>query len=328
MKVPGSIRHIYEDQKATNERLKKKVDQRILGFKDSKWHYESRVKGLVSFALKIETGWFVEPKALEDFFACTIVVANASELNQAEGLIREHFTLRKRKPKLKKRTHKAPEEFPFDDLRLYVTVRDDPASPPTGLSDITFEVQIKTFLQHAWAIATHDLMYKSDEVDWSKQRIAYQVKAMLEHAEVSIQEAKKLATSSVLAKEDRRTNTLKAGIKLLKTQWSQDELPSDVQRLAKNIINLLELLHLNVVHLEAILNARKAHRGGFHPLNLSPYGTVVQYLFEAERDRMQQLLTDDRNQARVLIPSEIELPPTFDPRTFRNAVFVDLDKVA
>ena len=83
MKVSGSIRCIYDDQKATNERLKKMVDRRILGFKDSRWHYESRVKELVSFALKIETGRFEEPATLEDFFACVVVVANASELKQA-----------------------------------------------------------------------------------------------------------------------------------------------------------------------------------------------------------------------------------------------------
>ena len=325
MKVPGSIRRIYHDQKATIERLKEMVDNRILGLKDSRWHYESRVKELVSFALKIETGRFEEPADLEDFFACTIVVANASELNQAEKLIRKNFKLRERRPKVKKTTHKIPETFSFDDLRLYVTVRGDPTMPPTDLSEIVFEVQIKTFLQHAWAIATHDLVFKSDEVDWGKQRIAYQVKAMLEHAEVSIQEAGRLAKSSVLAKEDRRTKEIKAGINLLKSQWSQGELPSDVRRLAENIIALIKQLHLDVAQLDTILKNKKEYRGGFHPLNLSPYGTVVQYLFEAEQDQMQQLLTGNRGQAKVLIPSEIELPRTSDTKTFRNAIFINPD---
>lgn len=325
MKVPRSIRLIYEDQKTTNEQLKGMVDKRILGLKDSRWHYESRVKELVSFALKIETGRFEKPEALEDFFACTIVVANSSELQRAEKLIRENFTLRGRKPKAKKRTLKTPETFPFDDLRLYVTVRDDPAMspPPPGLSGIVFEVQIKTFLQHAWSIATHDLVYKSDEVDWGKQRIAYQVKAMLEHAEVSIQEAGKLAKSSALAKEDRRTKKIKAGIGLLKSQWDQDKLPSDMRRLAENIVALLELLQLDITRLEVILKDKKDDRGGAHPENLSPYGAVVQYLFEAELDQMQRLLTGDCGKAKVLIPSEIVLPSTCNSATFKNAVFVN-----
>ncbi len=323
MKIARSISRIYEDQKDKNKRLKEKVDKRILGLKRRRWHYESRVKESVSFALKIETGRFKQPAALEDFFACTIVVANASELNQAEKLICDNFTLSRRRPKAKKSTDKAPDAFPFDDLRLYVTVRDDYTMPPTDLSGIVFEVQIKTFLQHAWAIATHDLVYKSNEVDWGKQRIAFQLKAMLEHAELSIQEANMLAESSVLAKEDLRTKRIKAGIDLLKSQWSQDELPHDVRRLAENIITLLTLLNLDISHLENIIRDDKARRGGYQMANLSPYGTVVQYLFTAEQDRMQRLLTDESVSAKVLIPSEIVLPQTCDPATFRNALFVN-----
>src|SRR5207247_360952 len=113
---------------------------------------------------------------------------NSTEIDQAEALIRENFTVNERRPRQRDRTHKAPHAFPFDDLRLYVRVPNTPASPPTDLVGILFEVQIKTFLQHAWSIATHDLLYKADDANWNKERIAYQIKAMLEHAEISIQE--------------------------------------------------------------------------------------------------------------------------------------------
>ena len=324
MKVPRSIRNIYYDHKPMNERLKELVDRHIRGLKDTRWHYESRVKELVSFALKIETGRFDEPAALEDFFACTIVVANAIELKQAESLICEHFLLRERRPQ-QNLTHKAPESFLFDDLRLYVTVRDDPTVPPTSLSGITFEVQIKTFLQHAWAIATHDLVYKIDNVNWGKQRIAYQVKAMLEHAEISIQEAETLAMSRILAREDRRTKQIKAGIFLLKSQWEREQLPTDLRRLAENIVNLLGPLDLDIQRLGTILTENKAIRGGFHLANLSPYGTIVQYLFTSEQERMRRFLTDDRVSTKVLIPAEVELPPTSDPATYRNSIFVNTE---
>ena len=322
MKVPASIRRAYDAQKATNDSLKKKIDRLILGFKNSRWHYESRVKELVSFALKIESGRVEDPMALEDFFACTVVVANASELRQAEDLICSNFALRERRPGTKLIAN-APETFSFDDLRLYVMVRDDAAVPPTDLSGIVFEVQIKTFLQHAWVIATHDLVYKSDEVDWGKQRIAYEIRAMLELAEVSIQEAGKLATSKLLAKTDQQTEMIKVGINLLKSHWDQDELPSDMRRLSENIIALLTLLELDVSRLETILDANRASRGGYHLANLSPYGTIVQYLFEAEQDRMQKVLTVDGVSTRVLIPSEIKLPTTAAVATLRNAVLVN-----
>lgn len=322
MKVPASIRRLYEDQKGVNDRLQRAVDERITGLKNPRWHYESRVKELPSFALKVESGRFSDPRALEDFFACTIVVANATEIDKAERLVRDNFTVGSRRPRHADQTHKAPDAFPFDDLRLYVTLPEDPALPPTDLTGVVFEIQIKTFLQHAWSIATHDLVYKTDDLNWSTQRIAYQIKAMLEHAEVSIQEAERLATSNILAKEDPRTTAIKKGIVLLKSQWGADELPEDVRLLATNVSDLLKALRVNVDRLQQILVTGKSQRGGAHPANLSPYCTVVQYLFHAEQVKMTALLSDPDSRIKVLIPEEIELPVDVDRDTLTNAIFV------
>jgi len=319
MKVPASIRRIYEDQRAANDRLKTTVDERMRGIKDGRWHYVSRVKELDSFALKIESGRFRNPAALEDFFACTIVVANATEIAQAEKLVNENFAVQERRPARSDKTHKAASAFPFDDLRIYAALPNSLAEPPTDLREIVFETQIKTFLQHAWSIATHDLLYKTDDANWSKERIAYQIKAMLEHAEISIQGAEVLASSGVLAKEDPGTTAIKRGIALVKSQWASDELPADVRRLASNITTLNDALQLDAGRLEEILHDGKA-RAGAHPANLSPYATVVQYLFRAEPDRMISLLTKE-SRTRILIPEEIELPEKIDRAQIKNAVF-------
>src|SRR5258707_14772802 len=106
MKIPGSIRQMHEDQKAVNDRLKIVVDEHMTGLKRLRWHYESRVKELTSFALKIESGRFQNPEALEDFFACTLVVANATEIVEAERLVRENFMVKERRPKRIVKTHK------------------------------------------------------------------------------------------------------------------------------------------------------------------------------------------------------------------------------
>src|ERR1700683_1045841 len=109
MKVAASVRRIYEDQREINGRLKTVVDDRVRGLKDPRWHYESRLKELPSFALKIESGRFANPEALEDFFACTIVVANAGQIAEAEHLISEEPGGEERRPPQAGRTHKAPD---------------------------------------------------------------------------------------------------------------------------------------------------------------------------------------------------------------------------
>jgi hypothetical protein len=73
MKVPASIRKLYEEQLEVNQRLKLKVDERIKNLRAERWHYESRLKQEQSFALKVESGRVPNPAALEDFFACTLV---------------------------------------------------------------------------------------------------------------------------------------------------------------------------------------------------------------------------------------------------------------
>jgi len=322
MKVTRSVRQLYENQKGPNDRLKSEVDRRLFSLKQPGWHYESRIKELTSFALKIETGRVENPSLLEDFFACTLVVTNVSVIEEAEQLIARHFKVKDRRPKDPTRTHKASDAFPFDDLRLYATLPEDSALPVSDLSELVFEVQIKTFLQHAWTIATHELVYKADDANWSKERIAYQIKAMLEHAEVSIQEAGRLAESGVLAKEDPRTAEIRYGIALLKQQWTPDELPHDVRRLAQNIAGLLRALRIEVGRLEEILAVEKGRRAGTHPTNLSPYAAVVQYLFDAEKDKMVRFLESDRARFKVLIPSEIDIPSNLDRARCRNAIFV------
>ncbi len=326
MKIPASIRNAFDDQKIKFDRLKEKVDAAVNGIRKPRWHYESRVKTLQSYALKLESGRFRDPLALEDSFACTLVVANLAEVEEAEQLIRQRFQLLERRPNSSDYTHKRPDSFLFDDLRLYVALAADPNLPATGLESVRFEFQAKTFLQHAWSIATHDLVYKTDNVHWSKQRIAFQTKAMLEHAEVSILEAETLAASVALAKEDKNTKDIRRAIAIVRDQWSTDQLPSDVRRLAENVLRLAGNLHLSLDRVQAVLDAGKATAGS-HPTNLSPYATLVQYLLSAEQLAMVKYLEGEEQEsggqrAAIVIPAEIDIPAGIDRSKWKNALYV------
>ena len=327
MKVPASIRQIHADQLEPNRLLKMEIDRLITGIRSPRWHYESRIKELDSFALKAESGRFGDARQLEDFFACTLVVPNATELFTAEQLITSTFTLHERRPPNVRHTHKRSDAFPFDDLRLYVRLKGDPTlppdRPPNDLVGILFEVQLKTFLQHAWTIATHGLVYKTDEANWSKERIAFQIKAMLEHAELSIQEAESLAESGAIAKEDDITADLRASMQLIRTQWGSDELPEDIRRLALNVTALRRALRINIEELERLLGSEKAQRANSHPINLSPYSVLIQYLMDGAKDKMLQALTTTSGRFKILIPQEVALPSDLDRALCRNAIFVD-----
>ena len=322
MKVPSSIRHLYDTQLDQNGRLKELVDARLRGLKKDAWHYESRLKEPESFTLKVESGRFENPGELEDFFACTIVVRNANEIADAEQLVREHLSLVRRRPDRDSFTFKEPTTFVFDDLRLYVRWKDDPSLPSTGLESVTFEVQVKTFLQHAWSIATHDLVYKTANADWGKERLAYQVKAMLEHAEVSIAEAEKLSRAAALAKTNRSTKKLKDFINLFQSLWDQGDLPQDVRRLAKNVYVIADAMSITQRGLRQVLEQEKEAGRGPHIRNLSPYGIVVQTLMKERRDQFRGMLANPKAGVRVLIPEELELPVGIDESKCVNAIFV------
>jgi len=309
MKIPLSIRAAYQDARPTYDRLKEQVDALLIRSKNARWHYESRVKGEESFAQKIETGRVPDPSAMEDLFACTLVVENRSRVAEAEKLVTDTFELRQRRPPAGTKTHLSPWSFDFDDLRLYVAWRDDQSQRPTGLDGLVFEVQVKTFLQHAWGIATHDFIYKSDSVNWSGARIAYQVKAMLENAELSISEAKQLAASAMLNKEDTSHETLRATIAAFQQRWEADRLPSDLRRLAQTVEEVAGLLRLEMDDVWRALDRATEQGAGTKTLDLSPYGAILAALLAERGADLFAALPKARGRRAIFVPYEIELPP-------------------
>lgn len=323
MKICRSIRTLYDDQKEKNGRLKIEVDKKLNNLIPQHWHYVSRIKELESYALKIETGRFNAPESLEDFFACSIVVRNSIEISEAIQKINEKFLIISRRPNSFDFTHKKPEAFPFDDLRLYCKLKENLALPSSDVYSIIFEVQIKTFLQHAWSIATHDLIYKTDQVHWGKERIAYQIKAMLEHAETSINQANQLATAETLAKENIDLKEIKGLIQLFKEEWEPTDLPSDIRRLAENTRTFLSKIGIDRLRLQQILRHQKSLSNGQHPKNLSPYITIVQYCMFMEQDKTSTfLMNQSENKFKVLIPEEMELPQTININQLINIISI------
>jgi ppGpp synthetase/RelA/SpoT-type nucleotidyltranferase len=307
MKIPRSVRDLYQQLEPQYAKLKAEVDRIAYGQKEHRWHYESRLKSEQSYAMKLETGRVADPAKPEDFFACTLVVENRSRIADAVTFICDRFDFHSRRPRDPSFTHLRPDSFDFDDLRLYVKWKDDPTVPPTGLAGVLFEVQIKTFLQHAWGIATHDFIYKTDDVDWSSSRIAFQVKAMLENAELSIGEAKRLTDCEMLKRTDRGHSDLKETIQNIRARWEGDQLPEDLRRLALNVIELTRALKIPIADVWQILDGATASGKGTQTANLSPFGSILAALLDARGPSLFDPLSGERA-PQIFVPSEIDLP--------------------
>jgi hypothetical protein len=189
---------------------------------------------------------------------------------------------------------------------MYVQWRSDPALPPVPFIGITFEIQIKTFLQHAWGIATHELVYKADRFSWPLQRVAFEIKAMLEHAEVSISRAEDLAATDILALSTKEFLSLQEIVEFLAKHWSSSALPDDRCRLATTVSELLHRLQIALPLLESCLVAETAAGRGIKTLDLSPYGILIQSLLNQKPDVFDKLRQKIReNKFRVFLPREI-----------------------
>jgi ppGpp synthetase/RelA/SpoT-type nucleotidyltranferase len=310
MKVPLSIRSTYEQHEKECRGLQEHVDRQIEAIRDPSWHYVGRIKTLESFAQKLETGRFTKEQALEDIFACTLVVERADRINEAERRLNERFDIRVRKPDKPGKTFHRPMCFDFDYVRLYACLRRDERQPATGYEEVVFEIQIKTFLQHAWTIATHDLIYKTDSVDWEASRVAYQVKAMLEHAEASITAVKAIAESNQPARSDNETSELKAIIDWLRATWAQG-LPHDTVRLAECVRSFIAVIDIDLPFLANLVSVATSAGKGALTLNLSPFCSIVEAVLMSSDGiiALESAATSKRRfKQKIVVPSEIELP--------------------
>jgi hypothetical protein len=308
MKIPQSVRTLYSELKPRYEDLRIRVDNLLLARKEAKWHYESRIKSDESFAMKLETGRVADPLSPDDFFACVLVVENQSRIASAEKLVKDLFVSSSRRPRDSKKTHLAPSSFEFDDLRLVVKWSDDKGFPPTGLNGVRFEIQIRTFLQHAWGIATHDFVYKADVIDWPLCRIAYQVKAMLENAELSISQAKELTSSPLLDRIDKKSTRLRQAIDSFQCRWDSELLPKDMRRLAETICELSESLGIKIDDLWKAVDDATRNGAGAKTLDLSPYAATVSALIDRFGAKLFEPLKKDNCRRKVFVPTEVELP--------------------
>lgn len=311
MKIVQSVEKLYYSKYDFYKILKDIVCQSVLARKKATWHFVDRIKSIESFALKLETGRFSLETIFEDFFACTLVVENLNAISDAVELVESIFSIKDRKPSSSSFTFKQSDSFIFDDLRLYCTL-DDNQFPEKSfdITNLRFEIQIKTFLQHAWSIATHDLIYKTNSISWGRERIAYQVKAALEQAEVAISGAHQLSKVNELSKENSLVRKINKVISILIKTFNPDDLPDDKRRLAQNVLSFIDAIDLSINELDKIICSEKVANRGPHYRNLSPFQIIVTSVYSQKPDLLLKFLRKKRRSNYVLlVNSEMDILP-------------------
>jgi hypothetical protein len=145
---------------------------------------------------------------------------------------------------------------------------------------------------------------------------------MLEHAEISILEAERLAETTALAKVHKDSEYLKGIIGLVQEVWPPELLPNDLRRLAENIRTVIKLAGIDLARLRQLIEAERQRQKGMLPVNISPYAFVVQSVLWHDGDKIRSALAAANRREKILLTEEMELPPWAVSATLRNAVWI------
>ncbi|MCF7727112.1 hypothetical protein [Sulfitobacter sp. M22] len=283
------------------------------------WSFEDRLKSADSYAMKLMTGRY-DDYQIDDFYACTIVVPNLKAVLEAIDFVKKSVVIIEEKPGAE--THSWPTSFGFDSVRIYCKL---PTSVnPKPYQRHSFEIQVKTLLEHAWAKATHDFSYKGDDVSWARERLAAQIKAVLDNVDLSINELERTANSEFLDKKNPAYEKLRRIITVLKSEFGTEDSPhtiTDYKRLAEQVARLLDRLELEADDLITILSAEAELDRGKFTINLSPYSIILVSIAMQLPDKLRDKLTARPQNSRlgkIVIPHEVIELCEFDPTPFKR----------
>jgi ppGpp synthetase/RelA/SpoT-type nucleotidyltranferase len=266
MPVPERLRLEYEKNRPLLRELRDYVSQTLRPYCESQGYmFLDRIKDVESLSEKLEGGRYGSWDELDDLYACTVVIpVPEHEQEVLDKLARNFEPVRTRD---RSQVKKAPDVFRFDGLRWYGKMRSQEADRrQPGLEKLTFEVQVLTAFEHALSLVTHDLVYKADNADWRRLRLAAQLKAAVEQLEliiVAFDQAADSVRSSPWPDTDVKSHLIDS-FKALVAQGLIPEplVPGSWRRFADNVVQLIQSFDRNPQNLatrvDALLQAARA----------------------------------------------------------------------
>jgi len=123
---------------------------------------QTRVKSIDSFAEKIrrKKGKYANPLGqITDLCGARVITDTVSELEAMARFVESHFEI-DRPNSIDVTQRLSPTEFGYRSTHYVVTLGENVDIPP-GLWGLKAEIQLRTFLEHAWAEFSHRVSYKS-----------------------------------------------------------------------------------------------------------------------------------------------------------------------
>jgi len=203
-----------------------------------------RIKSAESVSEKIEMGRLKGFSEIDDLVAFTLIIPTPAVEKEVIEFCKASFDVIKIRHKSS--TRKDPEIFRFDSTRLIAKSR----RPPYLVGDVgpsiyeyLFEIQIRTAFEHAWSVATHDLVYKGSSIDWKRIRLAAQLKATSESLDIAVTAFETLASGIIESPWDRIGDQItisKYVLSLLDKKLIPTTLrPMSISRFSENFYNLV-----------------------------------------------------------------------------------------
>lgn len=176
-------RHKYLDLKAEVEVILREA----LKENDIIFHsIESRVKSVSSFKEKALREKYENPvKEITDLAGIRIITLFEKEIHQISDIIKDLFKIDHNRSEDKADLLDA-DKMGYKSIHYIAELSDEKitATELEGFSDIKFEIQIRSILQHAWAEIEHDRNYKfKGKLPKHLQRRFYALAGMLEIAD-------------------------------------------------------------------------------------------------------------------------------------------------
>lgn len=302
MKIPPSFVQSYAEMRRVLQRLEAVVRPRAQVIAHRyEGSYTGRIKTAQSTLIKAECRGYALPfREMNDLFACTITVPTLPSIEDVRKDIVDTFQIVEERQRALK-----PEEFVYSDLNLSARIRPDYWNRDEEYLDLVFEIQVKTLLQQAWSVATHDIVYKGKKRVWGLVRISSQLRALLEMADsvlADLEAAADILQGPIEYPEYMRINEL---VSFLQTYWEDERLP-DARLRAATVVDLyLGFAGLTLNDLVTLVE-RPQYRQYATARSLTPTEAVFIILFLEAWDKM----ADSLGEHRVLVtPEMLDLCP-------------------